>query len=509
MSSDDEESTAEIPERLPFSVARQDAVLGHLFSNDAFFLQCVDKIDPGWFNNVTNQKLWQGKRSFFKEHKRIPTKEEVLETRLKAESQNMRGMCTVKVAEFPMAQANHALDIIQTELTEWLHSRIYMAGTYAAQGYYNKGQFKQAYSEIEKAVRQIRETSFNNEVVYDFSNPASIIEKRMSNVAGAMTFGHPLIDKLLLPEGNGNGSLLPGCSTTLVAPINVGKTAVMMGIAIANVKRQKRVLYVAHEGNVDELRLKFLQIILNRSNGWLIEHVKNPSLEDQNRIDQAVKYLNEYLHFLPLIRAGQSVEDVVSAIRQKTEHLKCVRGENYHMVIDDYPAKLTTEEARGGKMEKRNKDQVIYSTLNTLAEENGWHNLNAIQTNRTGSKINKGFKGFDERLLGMEDVNESWGPMADTATVFTLNRPPGADQFNFTIINNVKSRTSQSNWAVVCRSKFENYISHSRSLQACWYKGDAVSTAENYNIWLDKYCGLPDGNGDYLEGKCIDWGEKF
>jgi hypothetical protein len=130
--------------------------------------------------------------------------------------------------------------------------------------------------------------------------------------------------------------------------------------------------------------------------------------------------------------------------------------------------------------------------LNRLAEERGWHSLTAIQTNREGSKINRGVKShgsYELRLLGMEDVLESWGPMADTSTVFTLNRPPDAKAGNYIIMANVKSRTSDTDWAVVCRSKFKNYISHHNDLNACWYSGSTMSTAANYTRWLEAYNG--------------------
>ncbi len=193
-----------------------------------------------------------------------------------------------------------------------------------------------------------------------------------------------------------------------------------------------------------------------------------------------------------------SVEQVVGAIRRKADEQISRTGRPFDLVVDDYPAKLTTDEAREGKMAKREKDEIIYMQFNRLAEEYGWHSLTAIQTNREGSKINRSYKGFEERLLAMEDVLESWGPMADTSNVFTCNRNAMAKAYDYMILNNCKSRTSATDWAVVCESMFANYISHSESLKACWYQGNALSTPDNYKKWLTDF-----------NGQQIDFSVKF
>ncbi len=495
----DDDKKKGLPDRLPFSPEHQDAVLGHLLVNDSFFLQAVDRIEPRWFNGVLCQKIWSSKRNYYREHKRIPTPEDVFAYReVTQEGQGLRNQIKIKMEEVKFAMGRYALEAIQAELTDWLHSRLYMEGVYESKDFYNRGHFKEAYSKIEVALRQIRESSFDADVIYDFSNPAAIIEKRMNNVSKALTFGHHVIDKLLLPEGNGNGCLLPSMSTTLVAPVNIGKTATMMNIIVPNLKRQKHCLFIAHEGNVDELRLKFLQVILNRSNGWLVDNVRNGDPLVQAHIAQGVAFLNKYLTFMPIIRAGLTVEQVRSAIRRKADELVSRTGRTFDLVVDDYPAKLTTDEAQGGKMEKRNKDEIIYMQFNRLAEEYGWHSVTAIQTNREGSKINRSYKGFEERLLAMEDVLESWGPMADTSNVFTCNRNAMAKAYDYMILANVKSRTSATDWAVVCQSMFANYISHSNDLKACWYLGNSLASPENYKKWLDMF-----------NGAMIDYGQKF
>jgi hypothetical protein len=315
-----------------------------------------------------------------------------------------------------------------------------------------------------------------------------------------------MFNELLLPEGKGAGCLLPGTTTTLVGPINAGKTTVMMTVICANLHANKKVLYLPHEGSPEELQAKFLCCILDRDLDWLtvnarLTRLPEGDLDDTQRgnirlIRWGQKKLRN-LTFHPMIRQGLTVEEVCSDIRVKNDEIARVDGIGYHMVVSDYPAKLDTEEARFGKIEYRHKLEKIYMSQNRLAEELRFHLLNGAQVNREGNKINKGMKGYEKRLLEMEDFAEAFGPMADTATVITINRDAAAEAQERVSLHCAKSRTSKKGWTVVCRSRYKNSISH-REIQdpatgkwisdATYYYGSATGT-ELMNQVLDKYRG--------------------
>lgn len=480
---------------LPFSPSKQEAVLGHLLTNEKFFLQCKDKILPQWFAEPFCQVIWKTAKLYYDANHRFPHHMDVFEhPAIQSEAMERRNKLKLKIETAVHNTTLYAIEQINSELTEWLKARYYMEGVYRSRDLYNRGQTSEAYREIKKTASEIEAASFTDEKVWDFENVEAILHKRQDNVERALTWGLRTFNSLLLPEGNGNGCLLPGTTTTLVGPINAGKTTVMMTVACANMGYGKKVLYIPHEGSPDELRAKFLCCMLNRNLDWLNANAPLLSKSDLTpeearnvaHIRAGQHFLQKSLTFMPMIRQGLTVEAVCAAIRRRTDEIGAADGKGFDLVISDYPAKLTTEEAKGGKMEHRHKIEVVYMGLNRLGEEMGFHHLNGAQVNREGNKINKGFKGHEKRLLEMEDFAEAFGPMADTATVITINRDPTAESQNRLSLHCAKTRTGRGGWTVVCRSSYGNSISHAENLGCTWYRGSATGT-ERLGQLLDTY----------------------
>ena len=482
-------------ESLPFSTVRQEAVIGHALLNERFFLQAITRIDPSWFHEPLSQTVWTTIKLFHTEHKQRPSKEDVYEhPNIQQETQQRKGQLQTKINTCIAHAATYSLEALVSEMTDWLKSRIYQEGVYKSRDLYNRKQCKESYAALDKTALDLKDATFESEVTYDFEDLDEILEKREQNVEGALTWGLEQFDRLLLPEGKG-GSLLPATTTTLIGPVNAGKTTVMMTVGCANLKAGKKVLYIPHEGHETELRAKWLCCMLNVNlawlNGWRPFLKKKDLTSDQAKVVAFIKQGQAWLKnltFMPMIKQGLEVERVFEAIRRKNDEVatRDRDGVGFHLVIDDYPAKLSTEQARGGKLETRHRIEWIYAGMNRLAEEIGYHHLNGAQVNREGNKINKGFKGYEKRLLEMEDFNEAFGPMADTATVITLNRDPIAEAQDRVTMHCAKSRTSSKGWSVVCRSRYGNSVSHSETMGCTWYKGSALGT-ERLNQLIDTF----------------------
>lgn len=527
---------ARASESLPFSNQMQQAILGHLLWNkheeiardskdgvtpdektrvardkrhelcQSFFLQCRDRVTPEWFAEPFCQILWKAAKLYAQRHEgtrpspsEVMTDEDIEKETMERKNKlrTMLGTC--------FEQANlFALEQLTDELTGWLKSQFFRKGFHESRDLYNRKQPFQAYAAIEKAVGEIKTANFRSEKIWTFDDPAGIVEKRETNVSNALTWGLSMFDRLLLPEGKGRGCLLPGTTTTLVGPVNAGKTTVMMTVVCANLRQGRKVLYMPHEGSPEELQAKFLCCMLDQNLDWLTTNAKifrrdSSTWNEEERqnaklIYRAQKQLRT-LTFHPMIRQGLTVEEVCSSIRIKNDEVAKRDGIGYHMVVSDYPAKLDTEKARYGKLEHRHKIEEIYMSLNRLAEEVGFHQLNGAQVNREGNKINKGMKGFEKRLLEMEDFAEAFGPMADTATVITINCDAIAELQNRVTLHCAKSRTSAKGWSVVCRSRYKNSISHQEVRDpvtgewisdATFYYGSATGTALMNQV-LDKF----------------------
>lgn len=226
---------------------------------------------------------------------------------------------------------------------------------------------------------------------------------------------------------------------------------------------------MTHEGRPEDIRLKFLANLLDCEIHQLFDLYQNENKISQ--IEMMVKKLDKHLKYLPYNKPGMTIEEVVPIIvSNQEEWVSNHDGKGFDMLVSDYPALLTTEIAKRGNLQKRNVDQVVYNNYVQMALEYKWHSLLAIQTNREGSKINKGLSG-DDRLLVMEDVKESWDPIAEASNVLTLNRGPKEIANNTIIYNVAKCRSNKTGIAIFAKSNFAHCKTHSESLGGTEYSG--------------------------------------
>jgi hypothetical protein len=275
--------------------------------------------------------------------------------------------------------------------------------------------------------------------------------------------------------------LLPGDTSIILAPTNVGKTTAMITIAAKNILRMKHVLFLFHEGRASDIQLKVWCNLLKVSQLELMEKYKS----SPDMVERLAKILSKHLTLVPVFKPGLTVEEVEAVIERKWQEHRDKYGQGFDMIVDDYPAKLTTAAAKNGGFQWRNMQQYVYNYFVQIALTKHTHVLGAIQTNREGSKINKGAKdAADHRLITLEDVNETFGPMQDVANVASLNRSPLAEQRERATWLICKSRSSKVNLAVACKTDFGHACVHGDDLGATWYHGTSPMEDKIDNLLL-------------------------
>lgn len=461
-----------LPEQLPFSAPRQDAILGYLLTNDQFFKQCWNRLEGKWFIDPWSGKLYEARVAFFKKYKRCPTEAELMASDdVMSEGQSARSKMQIKHVEAVNLTKLHGLDTLAPGLNEWFHARVFQNAVQQAAELYNNGKPTQAYSLMDDRIKYIKTTDFIEQKQYDFSNFHLQLERRALEMKGACSFGISSVDRLMLPLGEGKTSLLPGDTTLLLAPTNIGKTTSKITIAAHNVCQGKSVLLITHEGVDDDIAEKVLCSMINCNKAQLHACAPDPTHPLHVKYQTAIHYLNRFFTYIPMNKPGLNVEEVIASIQRMQEDRKGRWGKGYDLLIDDYPAKLGSQNTQYGQFQKRNIDEYVYNQFVQIALEEKFHSLLSQQINRTGSKINRGQKGYEERLLTPEDANESYGPAQIATNTITENRSPLDEQLNFITYSICKSRSNAKGWAVVCKSRYENCISHSESLGSVWYQG--------------------------------------
>jgi len=469
----EELDTAKV-QALPFSTRKQDAILGHLVKNDKFFKYARDKILPHWFVDPFNGKIYQARLNFMKQNGRPPGLDELQHsTDFAQETQAYRTKMMTKMALAEQESEIFKLDGLTPELTSWMKCRVYHESVEASVKRFNAERYDQAVEILNKAVKEYMEISFDGSSEVDFTD-LSFLKTSIYDRTNALTFGLKKFDEKLLPDNNGGGSLLPGDSTVLIGPNNVGKTTVMITIVRHNLYNQKSVLYIPIEGRLTDLQEKIWCSVLDINKVELLrKYETEKGLEELNRY---AKMITENLVFVPQLKAGLMVEDVAQIIRKKQQEREALKGKGFDLVVIDYPAKLSTKQAEGGHMQRRHIDAYVYNYFVQLALELNYHSLVAIQVNREGSKINRGLKGAEERLLVPEDVMEAWEATCTATNIVTINRSPTMASRNVVTFYICKSRSSETGWAIAAKSNYGNCITHSDYQDAIAYLGTAAMT---------------------------------
>jgi hypothetical protein len=477
---DTEYEPVDVAEPLPFSDLKQQAVLGYLLQDESFFLQSWSKIKETWFSDPLCANIWKARIAYQRHWRMCPksindfigspffqTYDNALRNKLEK---------VIKLAINASREFN--LTALRGEMTLWLQSRLFKTWLERASGNYNAAQFDppkmaQAFTDIFSCARQMRESTFEStsEVLFNDLKDGSFDAKREANIQTALTFGCPPIDKFLL-SGCVNGGLLRGDNTIILAPTNQGKSSCLITVARHNIYRKKSVLYVTHEDHPDNIKDKVYRAMLGRTREERMAMAGDPL--GVRQLLACERFLRQYLTYLPMNKPGLTVEEVYDQIKVTNDKRKAETGAGYDLIIDDYPAKLTTERASKGQMQKRHIDEVIYGYFTQMALEFDAHMLTAIQTNREGAKTNKHRGGGGRRLLSMEDVQESYGAMQTASNVISLNRDDLAEQNNRLTYHLCKTRANNGNWSVVTRTRYDLCVLHSPDFDTCYYRGTAT-----------------------------------
>jgi hypothetical protein len=85
----------------------------------------------------------------------------------------------------------------------------------------------------------------------------------------------------------------------------------------------------------------------------------------------------------------------------------------------------------------------------------------------------------------MEDAAESWGPITQATNVISINRNEAAKAKGLVTFYIDKSRSSETGYAVVCKSDYGRAITHSNELGAVYYRG--VTAVEKIDQLMEQY----------------------
>ena len=440
---------------LPFNEEFQEAIIGHCLENPGFFAKCYTKLEPQWFTkNISLGTLFsQLQRAYKTEEAFITSVDEFKNFEFFLEQDlNEREKYYNLISRCVLSAKNFSLEKITRQLTGFLRVSMFKESVEGAAKRYNSQGFEESYDWTYKKLLEIKDATFeDNQFVMSFDHPEDWIRKQEVRREKAISTGSKLLDSAL------GGGLFKKEVCAVMAPSNVGKSTVFITIARHAIGMGNNVLFVIHEGDPEEIRLRILCSFMGISTRTMFDWIKD---KDKRRIVQSISaYINSKLTFVPYIKSGgMYVEDVIDLIKKLHEEKKTDTGRGFDLVIDDYPKKLRSRH-RGPSKEGlyRVETAEIYDNFNPLAVELDLHILLAVQTNRNGLKQNNNRIEADF-LLGMEEIDEAYGIAQNMPNIITLNRSPNDRAKNILRINVAKSRNSMTDVAINTRTCYNCYV---------------------------------------------------
>lgn len=469
---------------LPFDAEQQKALIGHAILEERFFRQVKDRLEPDWLSSPSVASLWSFWREFYSKYNRVPVSHEEFRSfeNLLAQDQAAKNSVYSALEQCKVLAMKYGLDSLASQLTDWSKLRVCLRDLPQVANLLNSRKISQAENLLSATSREVMVTRFDGNPPAELDNWRPLLSQTAVDIQNGLTTGFSLLDRKLLPEGEGRVGLMPGDTTVVLAPTNAGKTSSMITIARHNVFRGKSVLFISREGREIDIRLKMLQCATSKSKQELFDISKKEA--ESKWLDMVSGNFAKGMTYISMNRVGLSVEEVVSNIIGLQARRKAETGRGYDMVVIDYPGLLTTETARSGKLEWRQIQDFVYRQFVQLALEENFHMLVAAQTNREGSKINRGHG--ESRLLTPEDISEAYAIAMSATNILTLNRDPVATEKGWITWYICKSRSSEVGWAVVCHSDYARATTHSEKLGGTSYRGTGTMS-DRLDSWLKEY----------------------
>jgi hypothetical protein len=247
----------EVDTSLAFDKSKQAAIVGWALTDNAFFLQCSRTIKPEWFADPYLQKVYGAMLKIYEEFHRRPKALEIKNYRpfTQEDARSKQKIEDTIVNAVKMTKA-YGLDMLKSEITNWMHCVIFMQGIQQAATLYNAKKVEEAWHTVEQASLLKLTAKFEDGVTQGFMPSSDRIiaerEERLKQAPLVLNYGTGLLDDTL-------SGIIPNDLIVVGAKTGAGKTQLAASIALHNAQSGFPVHYFALEAENNEIerRIKY------------------------------------------------------------------------------------------------------------------------------------------------------------------------------------------------------------------------------------------------------------
>lgn len=417
--------------KYPFGFDYQQEIIGMLLMDETFLIQSLQLIKPKYFVEKTHEIICSVLFDHFQSYKSKPSKVEIMEQVRKRYPENEM-YNTLVGGELEFLTSNYISGLSSREFC--LEQITYFAKKQALRTAIAaslddlKDDTKDSFDKIEKRFREafMVDRSFDLGLNY-YETLEERYERMQKQLESKEVFltGFPSID-----NGLAAGGMCRGEMGAIVAHSGVGKSLMLVKIAVQNLMRGKKVLYVSLEMDQDKIAKRF--------DAQLACHNINSLLENKDTIIHTLKddikdSVDKKLLIIKQFPAGACDVNMIRGFCATLE----LHGFKPDLILVDYLGEMKDDPIRK-TYENR---QIAVRDLRGFAVESKTCLLTAVQPNRSGKFDNK-----SAELISEEHLSESFGIVRPLDFLWSINQNIEEKALNVGRMHVIKHRDGKSKY---------------------------------------------------------------
>jgi replicative DNA helicase len=222
----------DIDTTLAFDTGKQAAIVGWCLRDKLFCKQCSFALKEEFFSSPSTRKVFGAVMKLYKDFHEVPTPEDV-NTYRPFTQEDARSQQRLKEAlsEALAKSQRYSLEILRSEMTEWIHAVVFHQAVQSAVTIYNAKKVKEAWGIVEKAVlfkgSATFEDGFNQGFLPSSERILNERAERMEQAKKVLRYGNGFLDDAL-------GGIIPNDLIVLGAATGSGKTQMATSISLEN-----------------------------------------------------------------------------------------------------------------------------------------------------------------------------------------------------------------------------------------------------------------------------------
>ena len=428
-----------------FGVDFQETILKLMLTDENFAIKCCKWVKPSYFETKFLSWVFTSIQKYHDEFHKLPSLSTLENEARKYKTEEQPGYFDV-IKRIVMAGSLDD-DYIRKHLTGFIRVNIFIDTYTVAANIYNNQNPVDAPDYMIQKMAELQQVDLDDDKLTEFNNMEQYLKQAQADAENAIPTGITAFDKYMM------GGMSKGSLTVLIGATGVGKSIYLINIAVNAMLHSKKVLFIYHEDEESNVRLRFVSRLTKIPFNKLFCPTALTD-EEWGKVHATETFLKEMLMLKSFWGTHIYVENVMEWAKMKKKEW------DYDLLVDDYIQFINSKDR---KMFKNTYDEQVHMHVyfKQTALELQVAALTVAQGNREAIRISAKGSG----LIRSSDIAECIGIAHKATNVITVNRSYDNIKNNTVVFLLEKNKWGTANKAVLCESDFNRICTHELNKQ--------------------------------------------